>query len=195
MKVYAFRHGETDFNKMQYVQGGGTDTPLNDTGRQQAEKLAERLSDLTFTALFSSDLVRAKQTAEIVNKTLLLDVFYTPLLRETHYGIVEAMRLSDVDARSEFTDIMKAVDDPQNPERHDVHFPEGESRNMSVSRLLRLFKLLYPLGGDLLLSTHGGILRSMLRIYGDFDQQIPNCGILRFNISSGGVPSKFEIVE
>lgn len=64
---YIIRHGETDWNKLQKIQGH-TDIPLNDLGISQAQRLAKRLSSYTLHHICSSDLMRAKQTAEEIAK-------------------------------------------------------------------------------------------------------------------------------
>ncbi len=67
MKLYIVRHGETDHNINKIIQGH-LNTPLNSNGIIQAQKIANRLKDINFDIIYSSDLSRAKTTAEEINK-------------------------------------------------------------------------------------------------------------------------------
>ena len=64
--IYLVRHGQTDWNIEKKTQGH-TDIPLNGTGKRQAEELAEKIADLKIDRIISSDLLRARETAEIMN--------------------------------------------------------------------------------------------------------------------------------
>jgi broad specificity phosphatase PhoE len=69
-RIYLLRHGETDWNKLGKMQGGGFDIPLNDNGIQQAQKAAEVLltsSNIALDVICSSHLQRASKTADIVH--------------------------------------------------------------------------------------------------------------------------------
>jgi broad specificity phosphatase PhoE len=83
--VYLIRHGETDWNRNGRWQGQ-TDVPLNAAGLAQAEILARRLAARRFDSLYSSDLQRAAQTAEIVGRAIGLRAALTPALREIDLG-------------------------------------------------------------------------------------------------------------
>lgn len=63
--LYIVRHGQTDWNVRKIIQGH-SDIPLNTEGQEQARVLAESLKNVHFDKIISSDLVRAKRTAEIV---------------------------------------------------------------------------------------------------------------------------------
>lgn len=65
MKIYLVRHGETDWNLQERMQGQA-DNELNDTGRKQAQIVANKLRGIPFDAAFSSTLRRAVTTAEII---------------------------------------------------------------------------------------------------------------------------------
>ncbi|RPD66483.1 phosphoglycerate mutase-like protein [Lentinus tigrinus ALCF2SS1-7] len=85
-KVYIVRHGETDFNRQGIVQGQ-IDTPLNDAGVEQAQLAALALQDTPFDVAYSSDLQRARRTAEIIlemHPGVKLET--TPALRERYMG-------------------------------------------------------------------------------------------------------------
>ncbi|MCH8199757.1 MAG: histidine phosphatase family protein, partial [Chloroflexi bacterium] len=62
---YLVRHGETEWNAQERVQGQ-TDVPLSDVGRGQVARTAERLAGCGFGAVYASDLVRAQETAQII---------------------------------------------------------------------------------------------------------------------------------
>src|SRR5579864_7789080 len=84
--VLLARHGETDDNREPLRFQGWRDTPLNDTGRRQATELAERMADEAPGGLWSSDLRRARETAEIVGRRLGLQVRLDRRLREAYRG-------------------------------------------------------------------------------------------------------------
>ena len=65
MKVYLIRHGETDWNSVRKLQGQ-TDIRLNDYGIELAKLTAEGLKDVDFDLIYSSPLIRAVETAEII---------------------------------------------------------------------------------------------------------------------------------
>ena len=88
------RHGETDWNRDHRVQGQ-TDTPLNATGLAQAHALASSLSCVPLDAVYSSDLARARMTAETVAEPHGLPVEVEVDLREKDFGTWEG--LTDVE--------------------------------------------------------------------------------------------------
>lgn len=95
------RHGQTDWNFDRRIQGS-TDIPLNDTGRGQAREAALALRDEVRgdTIVVSSDLSRARETAEIIARELGVDgPRLYPALRERAYGDAEGMMIDDVPVR------------------------------------------------------------------------------------------------
>lgn len=89
-KVCIIRHGETDWNAEQRIQGQ-TDIPLNETGRAQALAMAYNSAHHTFTTVLSSDLSRAMETASALAQRENLEVKTLPQLRERHYGIFQGV--------------------------------------------------------------------------------------------------------
>jgi probable phosphoglycerate mutase len=84
--VYIIRHGTTDWNRAGRIQGH-LDPPLNDEGRTQARLVSRRLTRLGATALYSSDLQRAYDTARIIAQATGLRVVQNAGLREINFGI------------------------------------------------------------------------------------------------------------
>jgi len=92
------RHGETDWN----VEGrwqGQADSPLNGRGREQAMRVAEYHKQFGFRALYSSDLRRAMETAQIIGDELGLPVIAEPRLREINLGKWQGLLSADIQAQ------------------------------------------------------------------------------------------------
>ena len=155
--VLLARHGETDDNRPPLRFQGWRDTPLNDTGRSQAAELAERVAGLALRSLWSSDLMRARETAEIVGGRIGLEPQLDPRLREANRGRWEGRLFEDV-AREEpdcYAAWMRAG------ERW--RFPGGESLREQQDRVTASLEDVRR-GADLpaLLVCHGGSIRVML---------------------------------
>ncbi|UVI33027.1 histidine phosphatase family protein [Paenibacillus spongiae] len=88
------RHGTTDWNAERRAQGQ-SDIPLNAAGRIQAHALSERLKNEQWDVIFSSDLSRAKETADIVAAALGVSIHTDPRLREIHKGETEGTTLEE----------------------------------------------------------------------------------------------------
>ena len=86
--LYLVRHGETDWNVKGLLQGH-TDIDLNKTGIKQAKELAKKLRRIKFAISFSSDLLRARRTAEIIATEKKIAVKTTTTLRERKFGRFE----------------------------------------------------------------------------------------------------------
>ncbi len=84
------RHGETDYNAQGRIQGQ-INIPLNEMGKQQCESLAHRLSVEKWDCIYSSDLMRARDTAQIVGDKLALPVMTDIRLRERSFGKLEGL--------------------------------------------------------------------------------------------------------
>ena len=90
-RILLARHGQTSWNALGKLQGH-TDVELNEVGREQARALAAKLASAELTAVWTSDLSRARQTGEIVAAALgLAAPAVDPELRERHYGVFEGL--------------------------------------------------------------------------------------------------------
>ena len=92
------RHGESDWNRSQRWQGFA-DRPLTDLGRRQAAELAARLKETELDTIYSSDLRRARETAEIVARSKGLEVHATPDLREVDVGSWSGLTRAEAEAQ------------------------------------------------------------------------------------------------
>ena len=94
MRITTIRHGETDWNLERKPQGS-CDIELNATGLTQAERLAARLANEPCDIIFTSDLLRARKTAEIINTRQVAELIASPKLRESSFGEFEGKSLHD----------------------------------------------------------------------------------------------------
>jgi broad specificity phosphatase PhoE len=169
------RHGETDWNAQRRVQGH-SDTPLNDNGRAQALALAETLDGAVVDAVYSSDLARASDTAQVVADRLGLPVRVLPELRERHFGTWEGLTDKEILARF--------------PAAKSGSWGDGETKEEMRERVLaglRRIAAEHP-GGRVLVVTHGGPVRALLVESGlDGRGPIPNCSLYEVRFRDGRV--------
>ena len=157
MILYLLRHGQTDWNIKGRVQGW-TDTLINDTGVEQARLAAQKLKRYDIEIIYSSDLKRAKKTADIVSGYLDLPVHYTKRLREINFGKAEGVKKTDLIAK--FPHISPAFNDINNPERYEVRYPNGESIGEVQQRFIKFVNKLSDEGRkNVLIVTHGMLVR------------------------------------
>lgn len=171
--LFLFRHGETDYNREQRFQGH-LDIPLNDHGRRQALSLVQPLQHAGIECILSSDLCRARETAEIVARGLQIPVFETQGLREAHLGDAQGLTVEEIEARFG-RDLVEKWRSPYLSDA-DVSYPGGESGRAVLSRVLEsLQNLLTELPHQRVgIATHGGVIRRVIRsILSDHDQFIP----------------------
>ena len=93
--IYFIRHGQTNWNVIKKIQGH-TDIPLNEQGKKQAEEQAKKLIDLNIRQIISSDLLRTKQTAEIINQYIHVPISFDTRLRELCFGKLEACKITEI---------------------------------------------------------------------------------------------------
>jgi broad specificity phosphatase PhoE len=152
--VYLARHGESDWNVVRRWQGHA-DRPLTDTGREQARALAERLEGAGIEAVYSSDLLRAKETAATVADRLGLELHLLPELREVDVGSWSGLTREEAEERF-----------PAAFERWGqggAAWEDGESHEQMAARVLTAVRRIakrHP-GGRVLIVAHGGPIRAV----------------------------------
>lgn len=94
MELFLIRHAKTDWNDLGLWQGN-TDVPLNETGFEQARKIAQRLSKQHVEVIYTSPLLRASQTALVISKTLNLPLFVDERLRECEISLWNGLTMQE----------------------------------------------------------------------------------------------------
>ena len=172
------RHGETEWNRTGRFQGHA-DPPLSEIGREQAAALAERLAGNGIRAIYTSDLLRASETAQLVATRLGLEVVEEAGLREIDVGSWSGLTRDEI-----------ASSDPEGFERwlggeigHD-----GETREQLTDRVVAAVERIAHAhaGVTVLVVSHGGAIRALRRhAAGDPGEVLENCGTVTVDLVDG----------
>ena len=156
-RVLLWRHGQTDWNMVNRFQGH-SDIPLNEVGRYQAQHAAEILAGMNPTAIISSDLGRAFETAQALAKLVGLTVSKHENLRETNGGLWEGKTGAENRAE-DFQNFIRWIDGDDNPAG-----TTGERRSEVAARAVGVINKALEGKSDQLLvvATHGGTARCVL---------------------------------
>ncbi|NJR12338.1 histidine phosphatase family protein [bacterium] len=158
-RVYIVRHGETEYNATGRWQGF-LDVPLNDVGRRQAAQLAEYLHahSETIERIYTSDLIRARETAEIIAQSYGLEVQTETRLRETNVGIFQGLTNREIDAQYADIHYLWSNDDT-------YVIPDGESRLQVQQRMMEVWHewTRHLTLRHIMIVSHGGSIRWLLR--------------------------------
>lgn len=157
-QVIIVRHGQTHWN-IAGIRQGHLDSPLTETGIAQAQALARRLAQERFSALFSSDLGRAVQTARMISDVTGHEIHTDARLRERNLGIFQGLNGEEIKAKY--------------PDEYRLHrsvgpdyvIPGGESVRQQVERNVAFLNNVAQkhTGETLVIVTHGGVLSGFFR--------------------------------
>jgi broad specificity phosphatase PhoE len=150
--VYIVRHGVTDWNQAGCIQGQ-LDVPLNAAGRAQAVLAAQAFMACGATALYSSDLLRAYETAQIIGRQTGLQVIQKPGLREMDFGAWQGLTSAQILARD------PEVYAARRERPYDVPPPGGETWQRFYQRVLQALRdILQATDAQrIIVSTHSGV--------------------------------------
>jgi alpha-ribazole phosphatase/probable phosphoglycerate mutase len=191
MKIYVTRHGQTDYNKQKLMQGR-SDIPLNDVGISQARERRKMLGDIKFDVVYSSPLIRAVQTAEIIGGVDRSEIITDERIIEADFGRFEKVGYYStgplMTAYWAFPEIFPA--------------PKGvetirQMRERTSSFLSELEKKDYD---KVLVACHGGIIRPIRGYLEDRKNGIvwrprpQNCEIFVYE-STGGLHRLIEDIK
>lgn len=159
MLCYLIRHGKDDDT----VRGGWSDAPLTEQGIAQASELASKISTdphMNLVRIFSSDLVRASQTAEILSQKIQVPVEYCPEFREADNGELAGMKHTE--ALEKYPGLF------WNTLNWDEHYPDGESPHEFFERVSNAWREfardVQEFDGNVALVTHGGVINVILHL-------------------------------
>lgn len=163
--IYVIRHGETDWNKNQRLQGR-SDIQLNDVGREQAKALIPFLEKLSIQTIYSSPLIRAYETASIANADLRLPIHKDDRLKETHVGDGEGLTIEEITEKfgPDFISKWRSYDE----RLLDLCYPNGETkRKMMVrARTAMLDIANHSEFEAIAVFSHGMLMRALTYIFG-----------------------------
>lgn len=186
-RVCFIRHGETDWNVEKRIQGH-TDISLNETGRAQALAMAFNAAHQRFQAIYSSDLKRAHETAQLLAQREDQEVRLLPQFRERHYGLFQGITADE-----------GAVRHPQAYAHYvardlDYDFETGEPLRLFADRVADGIDWLvrHHSGQTIAVVSHSGVLDVIYRratgrpLHTPRDFVIPNCALNWFHFDGQG---------
>lgn len=162
-RILLIRHGQTDWN----VEGrwqGQLQVPLNDTGLQQAQALADHLAGREITAVYSSDLSRAHVTATRVAEAYGLTVKLDERWRELHLGVLQGLLTNEIN--SQYAEVALGMRENY----LDYPIPQGETRRAMQTRAYEAYAeiIANEAGPEIAIVSHGGTIRALLmKLFGD----------------------------
>lgn len=185
MSIFLVRHGETAGNAARVMQH--PHTPLNETGLRQATAVADRLHQLGFARILSSDMARARMTAEAISLRSGIAVEESVLLHERNFGDLRGMSYDDL------------TEDPFGP---DYTPPNGESWTTFHVRVAEAFAWSLAAAqattGDVVVVTHGLVCRSIVDRLVGLDRQdsvTEPFGNTSVTIFDGEPPHRLHVVN
>jgi alpha-ribazole phosphatase len=151
------RHGQTDWNEEGRYQGQ-SDVPLNESGRRQAGEAAQQLQGYPFEMIYSSDLIRARETAEIIAAVIKVPIRYDTRLREINQGKWEGQHVDVI--KDHYAALWKLrTTDPAN-----IRPPGGETIKELAARVYAALDDIARICSDkdVLIISHGLALATIL---------------------------------
>lgn len=185
MQIILIRHAESKANKQNIVQGQ-TDRGLSEDGEKQSHKLSEALANYNISAVYSSDLGRAIQTAMPTASKLKVDIQTDPDLREADFGIWEGMTYEEVKEKypTEYNAWLKNYFvRPHWFESYDLHLHRTRS---AIERIIGK----HTSNDVISVFTHGGNIKTQLGYFGNLsgkelaDIRTKNCSLTAIDFNS-----------
>lgn len=150
MITYLIRHGSTEYTQMGISQGQ-LDIPLSETGVLEAEKVMTEVHNLPIKIIYSSPLLRCRQTADIINQGLDLPLVFDDRLMEMFLGIRQG------------TDFHKWSAEDRERFRNNPEYYGAESNEHFYSRVSSFYEEVLERGQSALIVSHGGVFKNIYR--------------------------------
>lgn len=151
MNIYLIRHGRQNSHLC------NVDVELAREGRRQAELLGKRLENYKVDALYSSHLIRAKQTAEIINKYLYQEHIIRENISEISFGEMEGK------SNEYIYEYYKEFKNEQMKLEEDIAYPGGENgRDVYKRSIVTINEIINTDKENVVVVTHGGVIRALI---------------------------------
>jgi len=157
-EIILIRHGETEWNSQQRMQGH-SNSDLSSVGQAQIQALGQWMKNVPFDHIYSSDSLRAKQTAEAITQFSAHELQFDQRLREKNFGVFEG--LTSEEARERHPEVFRLFKTAGSKYVID----EGESTQQLQDRALEIvneIRIKHP-EERVLLVTHGGFIRVVMK--------------------------------
>jgi probable phosphoglycerate mutase len=159
MKIYLIRHGETT-GDLEDRYGGSYDDHLTDTGKEQLRLTASNLVGKGIEKIFSSPLIRAKESSEIIAEKIGVPIEYVNDIQERNYGVLTG--LTKEEAQEKYPEVVELHKDPKNTD------PEGEGYDDFNERVLEAFQSVSRKDYKIVaIVSHGGPIKVLFRSLGN----------------------------
>ncbi|MDR2353688.1 MAG: histidine phosphatase family protein [Deltaproteobacteria bacterium] len=165
LRLYILRHGQTK-NHNRNLFNGWTDVPLTVLGKRQLNAAVAALKGIPFTAIYSSDLSRAKYGGEVLAKQSSLPLEVSEQWREMNFGDCEGLTFKEI--QDKYPDLANQI---MHPGSEGIHFPNGENDRDFKSRIAKALAHLCEKhqGGAVGLVSHSGVGRAILAEFLDLN--------------------------
>lgn len=190
--IYLIRHGRTDWNDKKLIQGH-IDIPLNSEGKLTAKKIAKELKRIKFDRIYSSDLSRASQTADIIALEHKLTVEISGALRERFFGKIQGK------PHDEFKRIDAILDTLDDKTRYSYKFNSDMTMESDKEIMDRFISFLREIAignprKTVLVATHAGVIGVLLMKLGIFDYKgyihVDNLGFVKLESDGKNISVK-----
>lgn len=182
--IYVIRHGKTDQNA-KGIYCGASDVPLNSKGIDQSIEVGKIFKNYSIDLILCSTLIRARQTAKLINESIHKDIVYLKELIERSIGIFEGKTREEIILQ--YPDLYN-----QNLTRQfDKAPPEGETINEVIERVNRVFDLIKEKynNKNILIVTHAFVSKVIHKFFNNtndkefFIYSLKNCEVAEYRIS------------
>lgn len=156
--IYLARHGETEYNRRNQIQGRGIDASLNETGVHQARAIAMHLKDVALDRIFCSSLKRSRETADVIAETCKCSVVSHKELDEMNFGVFEGKPATEIESE------LQELHQKWRSGNVDCACKNGESPQAVLKRAAERMEMIInnQPNSNLLFVLHGRLLRILI---------------------------------
>lgn len=179
MKIYFVRHGQTDWNLEQKMQGGESEKELNETGIEQAKQASEKVRNLKYDMIIRSPMKRVEQTTNLINERKDVPIIIEERIRERKLGELEGHVVTE--------EIENNIWDYE----LNYNIQGGENLHDFEKRILEFIQEIKQKYNDktILVVAHGGVAKLLIANFWGMPESrnlieidVKNCEILEFEI-------------